>query len=296
MRSNEVPDRFYKLLYFSPRPEDDERVCVGLLLCDEKGASLDYDHKLEKARCFAPDYTKESLTFVLGTIAEQASKLATEGRLDQFSPQFALSKARTLLRPIDEDVRSVLRHRYLLKLRSYEHRTREKGLGKKIDQFVSKNLDIPLSALRRQATASDLFGKAVIHDLPKDLIPRPVSRAVLLDAGVCLMDGVDLHVPSPDVLAQRISRVVHTFWQCKKIEQLTRRGRRVLAAAMVFNGDGPSVSDALKWRLDYAVHQFQKDADVTVHVGSHNQEQLLRDMIKSVLPHDRLLPETNSEP
>jgi hypothetical protein len=289
MTNDEMPKRFYRLLYFCPRPEDDERVCVGLLLHDENGSYLDYDNKLEKAHCFAPDYTRESLAFVLGTIGEQADKAASRGHLEQFSPQFALSAPRALLRPIDDQVRSVLRHRYLLKLRSEERKTREKGLGRKIDQYISKNLDIPPSALRRQATASDLFGKAVVQELPKDLVPRPVSRAVVLDTGMCLMDGVDLHLPSPEVLAQRISRVVHTFWQCKKIEKLTGR-RKILTAAIVFNGNGHAVSDRFKWRLDYAVDQFQKDADVTVHVGVPDQEQMLREMMKSVAPLNRLLP------
>ncbi len=58
MTDEKSPNRFYRLVYFSPRPEDDERVCVGILLYDSGFAELEFDENLDKAHCFAPDYTK----------------------------------------------------------------------------------------------------------------------------------------------------------------------------------------------------------------------------------------------
>jgi len=287
MRKAEVSERFYRLLYFSPRPEDEEKVCIGVLSYDLGQAYLDYDARLEKAHCFAPDYARESLSFVLEAIRDKARETALAGRIAEFSPQFQLSEPRALLQPVDEKVRSVLTHRYLLKLRSVEHRKREKGVGRRIDTFLSELFRTPLRfRLRRQVTAKDLFGDAAVREFPPDLLPKPVSRALISGPDVCLMDGADLHVESSDLLVSRVNRVAHAFWQYKQAEDFLgiRRDHRIVRAAIVFDGNQSKVESSLKWRLDFALHQFEKDADITVHVGSPKQEETLRSRLKALLP------------
>jgi hypothetical protein len=285
MTVTQLPERFYRLLYFSPRPEDDERVCVGIVLRDGSQAFIEYDEKLEKAHCFAPDYARTSISFILGTIQGEASRIAVSGKMPEFSPQFSVSTPRVLLHPIDDKVRGVLRHRYLLKPKSPEHKQRERGLGRKIDKFLTENLQVPFRFISRRANAEELFGQDVVRELPKDLLPKSVSRALISDAAICLMDGVDLHVPSHDLLVQQVNRVAHTFWQYKKVEELFH-GKKILRAAVMFDGSGTQVEPALKWRWDYAVHQFEKDAEYTIKAGS-DQEGLLREALTNLLPHTR---------
>lgn len=288
MRNEKLPERFYRLLYFSPRPEDDERVCIALLVHDSRDTHVEYDRKLEKVHCFAPDYTRETLSFVLQEISGRAKDFALRGRLPEFSPQFSLSAPRTLLRPFDEQVRSVLRRKYLMKLRSPEQKKRERGLGRKIDRFLAERLGLPYNSARRKATADDLFGTEITRELPKDLTPKPVSRALISDLEVCLLDGVDLHVESTEFLVLKVDRVARTFWQYGKIGELlgSSKRKRIVRAALVFDGSGPSVESSLEWRWDYAQHRFGKDAaDFVVRAGSFQQEAELRNALRALLPH-----------
>jgi hypothetical protein len=286
MTINGLPERFYRLLYFSPRPEDDERVCVGIILRDGNHALVDYDEKLEKAHCFAPDYTRPSIAFILQAIQADADRIALDGKMSEFSPQFSVSAPRVLLHVIDEKVRGVLRHRYLLKPKSSERKQRERGLGRKIDKFLTENLGFPANYFFRRATAEQLFGHDLVQELPKDLVPKSVSRALSAEGAICLMDGVDLHTPSHDLLVQQVNRVAHTFWQYKKVEELFH-GKTIVRAAVVFDGSGPQVEPALKWRWDYAKHQFNKDAEFTIKAGS-GEEAGLRDALTNLLPNNQL--------
>ena len=281
-----MPERFYRLLYFIPRPEEDERVCVGLVLKDGRATSVEYDDKLEKVHCFAPDYTKESLAFVLQTIQADAARAAESGQFAEFSPQFRLSTPRALARPIDEHVRAVLRQKFLLKPKSSEHRTKEKGVERKIDRFIYDNLRLPFMAMHRRASVDEVLGFEASHRLPTDLIPKSVSRALIFDSTICLVDGVDLHIRSTDVLVNRINRVAHTYWQYSKVKEYFPRlnEKKIIRAAIVFDGKQETVEPSLRWRADYAFHQFEKDADLTVKAGSEQQELEMQRKLKQLLP------------
>jgi hypothetical protein len=52
----------------------------------------------------------------------------------------------------------------------------------------------------------------------------------------------------------------------------------------VFDGNGSEVESSLKWRSDYAFHQFEKDAEVTVKAGSSDQEAILGSTLMKLLP------------
>jgi hypothetical protein len=290
--NSELPNRFYRLLYFSPRPEDDERVCVGIIFKDEKNTFVDFDDKLEKAHCLAPDYGKKSLSFVLESIQANAEQATIEGKLTEFSPQFRLSAPRALLLPVDAKVRSVLRHKYLLKPKSFEHKKKEKGVERKIDQFLLESLRVPFSVIRRKTTIDDLLGFDASRQLPKDLVPKPVSRALISPSEIVLVDGVDLHLHSTDLLVHRVNRVAHTFWQYSKVKEMfpALKERHIQTAAIVFDGKEAQVEPSLKWRSDYAFHQFEKDADMTVKAGSHQQELAMKKSLRNLLPEDLSKP------
>lgn len=277
--------QFYRLVYFSPRPEDDERVCVGILLYDSGRADFEFDDSLDKAHCFAPDYTKASLRFMLETIRGQAKNAVLAGHITELSPQIQLSGERILRTGVTAKVREILREKYLLKPKAADHRTRQKsrGPGRNIDSYLAKHFSLFSGSVHRAVGAQDLFGAAA-QDLPPDLVPRTVSRAVVSGGSVCLLDGVDLHTDSTEALVHRVTRVSRTYWQIGKAQEFlgSSHAPNILRAAIIFDGDGPDVEPALKWRQDYAMDQFRKNANVTVKAGSLEQERELKSELKKM--------------
>lgn len=276
--------RFYRLVYFSPRPEDDERVCVAVLIYDSGRAYVEFDENLDKAHCFAPDYTKASLRFVLETMRSQAEVAAVEGRVSELSPQLQLSSERILRTEVDERVRDILRNKYLLKPKAADRRPRRhgRGPGPKIDLYLSRYFGRLAGEVQKRVGAESMFGPAA-SELPRDLVPHSVSRAVVADDRVLLLDGVDLHLASTDALVHQVDRVARTYWQVEKArEYLGADKSKIFRAALIFDGDGPSVEAELRWRQDYALDRFGKNADRFVKVGSEEQERMLQTDLKGL--------------
>lgn len=278
--------RSYRLLYFSPRPEDEERVCIGILLAEGRSSSVEYDEKLEKVHCFAPDYTKEALTSILEMARAEALTGTLESRFAELSPQFRLSAPRALLRPIDGRVREVLREKYLLKPKSADQKRKEKGIERRIDHFIFENLRVPFRAIHRRATVDEVLGFEAARELPKDLVPKPISRALIFDSAICLVDGVDLHIRSTDLLVHRVNTIAHAYWQYREVQEYFPKlgEKKIVRAAIVFDGKEKTVEPSLKWRADYAFHQFDKDSDITVKAGSPQQEFEMQSRLKQFLP------------
>ncbi len=223
------------------------------------------------------------MRFVLETVRAQSKRAALEGRINELSPQIQVSTERILRRAVDDRVREVLRQKYLLKPRAADHKSRQKGRGpgKSIDSFLAKHYDLFSGTVHRGIGPQDLFGTAS-RELPADLVPRTVSRAVVSEHAVCLLDGVDLHVDSTEALVHRVNRVARTFWQYGKAQEFLglKNTPTIVRAALIFDGEGPDVEPALKWRQDYAVDQFKKNASITVKAGSLEQERELQGELK----------------
>jgi hypothetical protein len=288
MSGTSSADRFYRLIYFLPRPEDEERICVGILVNDSGRLSLVYDDRFEKARCIAPDYTAESLKFILDTLREKAEG-SEFGRLAlTSSPQFQLSEPRVLLQAPNEQVREILRRRFLVRVRPSRNLEREKGVGRKIDHLLGK-IQVSASHLKRRPSFSALFGSEALQSLPHDLVPKSVLRAITFDNKVVLLDGVDLHAKSTDALVNSVGRIGHVFWQYQAAKGLSiaLSGTKLIRTALLFNGDGRDVSDAIKWRRDYAHHELQKDTELMLEPGEMSAEEKLRGILRPLLPNPR---------
>jgi hypothetical protein len=284
--SIQLPERFYRLLYFSPRPEDEEQVCIGIVLRDGSKTYLDFDDKLEKAHCLAPDYTKESFAFILNNVKNDAGLLADTGKLIELSPQFKMSAPRVLLHPIDPELRSVLRNKYLLKPKAAPRREKEKGIERKIDRLLREKMGVVSGVdWHRRATVDDLLDFEASKELPADLVPKPVARALSVGSGICLVDGVDLHTPSSDHLLSRISRVAHTFWQYDQAKEFLPdlRNKKLFRAAILFDGSGNKVEESVHWRADYARHEFGANAELIVKAGSTEEESAMQDRVTELL-------------
>src|SRR5262249_22959324 len=106
-----------------------------------------------------------------------------------------------------------------------------------------------------------------------------VALAVRKTNEVVLIDGVDLTILSPGRALSRINKVAHTFWQYKTVRDDCLVGRDIRLIAVVLNGsDAPQ--PAYKDAHDFALHQFNKEADLAVDASSSPGFQRLADALR----------------
>jgi len=283
MTIENLPKRFYRLIYFSPRPEDDERVCVALVTWDEGRTHYLFDERARKARGLSREYSAESILFVLERLHEKAEEIALTGAVPEFSPQFRVSEPRVLLKPVTAEVRNLLLLTYLSPQKGHRHRSIENqiGLGRKIEQFLGRLL-VPRKLIIRRPSTEQLLGADIVRQMPEELVPKPVARVINLGGTLLLIDGVDVHVSS-DSLVDHVGRVVHTYWQYKKVKDVLERGKiKVKSAALVFDGEGgEQVDESFIWRREYAKEQFKKDADIIINPAVAAEEEDLRHLLRA---------------
>jgi hypothetical protein len=107
-----------------------------------------------------------------------------------------------------------------------------------------------------------LFGKAVPE-------LRPVSIAVRRDSKIVLIDGVDLRTTRPNAATEKSNKIAHTFWQYRRFRttDLVGMQAQIELVGIVLNGKAKQSRDYLDAH-DYALHQFQTEADISVDAGS----------------------------
>lgn len=275
----------YRLLYFSPRPEDGEQICVAILLNEAGKWSVEYDEKLTKMKSLARD---RDLEFVRATLESVRSGLAYLGAKDFVSlsasiePQFRLSQPRPLLVPVTDQVRDQLTKRFLRRLpihrpqfeREGEHRFQEK-----LGSLVAEAVPTAKGLLESRLKASDLIGERLARDLR---IHRPISQALRGRTRAVLIDGVDTGSgPSVDVIS-RANRVGYTFWQYGKVcgmrDLPANAPTKIIRVGVVFDG----VPRAVELR-EYSLHQFSKDCDIAIEADTGKGITDLRDRIEETM-------------
>lgn len=285
MTSESLPNKFYRLVYFSPRPEDGERVCVAVIVWDEGKIYYLYDKNARKARGLSREYGIEVIGFMLQRLEEKATEVALKGSVPEFSPQIQVSKPRVLLQSMDDELRNLLIRTYLSPQKRFRSPAKQAGVSRRIEEFLSE-FHVPKGSIIRRASAEQLFGKDALRHLPDELIPGPVARAVNLSNGLLLLDGVDVHASTTALVVEHVGRVVHTYWQCKKAQELLNNNAgKLTSAAVVFNGDKGVQDETFLWRIKYATEQF-KEADLTIDpTASNAQDDKLRTLLSKARPH-----------
>src|ERR1039458_372167 len=107
----------YRLLYMQPDPEDQERVCIGVLLQDETGKpEVLYDSRFSRLRCVAPGIDVDLVNFYLEEIrhALTSSPGDPAAVVDQFGPTFVTSQLRKVSVPLSDAGRLQLLERFVL--------------------------------------------------------------------------------------------------------------------------------------------------------------------------------------
>ncbi|SRR5216684_2586795 len=267
----------YRLLHFQPDPEDGDRVCVGILLEEDGKFTVVSDPKFKKLRCVAPDFEPELVSFYLHDLEDSLgrSREPVEITLRRCAPQLVVSEARSVATPLTSDKRVRLMERFVLPAKESQKELvqvshAEATTSEHLRIFLSEIAPWSVNTIIRNARPLDLFGMT----LPNI---NPVAFAIKKPSKIVVVDGIDLSVMTPAKAVAKANRIVHNFWQYGRIrEESLFEGRpRIERVGVVMNGISPK-TEAYLDAHDYALHQFRKEADVTVDATSGEGKDQLR--------------------
>lgn len=267
----------YQLVYFQPDPEDGERVCVALLFVADRDVDLLYDSDFRRLRCLNPGIDPSLVQFYLEDLA---SSLKQRGRdldalLLEQSPHLVTSPKRRVTWPLTNQLRLQLIERFLNKgARELEAPQVLEARAPKVD-VVQENLRKLLTERARISTER-LQEKAKPEFVLGRRMPqiKPVAFAVLRGDGVTLIDGVDLNTLTAPKAVARIGKVAYTFFQYRREQQFITF-KPIRKIGVVMNGasfNTPDKRDA----HDFALKEFQAEADLTVDTSQPEQVQQLK--------------------
>lgn len=279
-------ERHYSLLYFSPRPEDGEWVCIAVLINDKGKWSLEYDEALAKMMFLArerdPDFVRRVLT-------SMQTELRTKDLMSfmvSIEPQFKLSESRRLLVPPDDEVREELKRRFLTRSRvsrrlsEKEDRVMQGQINRLLTSAVPKSQGLTKRGLRPK----DILGEDLSEHFKN---VKAIARAVVGRTRAILIDGVDTSRGSSTDVIRRANRIGYTFWQYGKVRNIPNLPRngisRIIRVGVVFDG----LPDAANLR-DYSLHQFEKDADIAIDARSSEGQRELKNAVEDVLGEIKL--------
>ena len=276
----------YRLLYFQPNPEDGERVCVGLLFEERRSRSVVYDDKFQKVRCIAPSYEPELMKFYLDDLDStlQNSEDDLTLILRRYGPQLVASEERLVSLPLTDTTRFSLLERFVARggrptaeLTAVVAKAPSSDeFGERIRKYVQQYVRPTDVRIIPNARPRDLFD----YPLP-DL--RPVALAIRKPGKTILIDGVDLRISGKQQAVDRANRVAYTFWQYGRV-----RSENVSLLQTPFSRIGVLLDGSTRRTKayyeahDFALHQFQKEADIAVDTTSGQGTRELEEMLSSV--------------
>jgi hypothetical protein len=274
--------RSYRLIYFQPDPEDGERVCVGLLFRDKREYSLVYDSFFPRLSCIAPRSEKSILKLYLDEFEESLRSATPEDEriiVKKYEPQIIVSEERALLVPVTSGLKQTLLERFILgpshlvkaQISDEATPTYRRATDESIADFIREF--VPASSVTFHAKAKQIIGR----NLPN---VAPVAASVRFQGKIVLIDGVDLKVATAKQVINRVSKVTHTFWEYGKAERdhLLSGRDSLQRVALVLNGV-PEYSSAQKDAQDFALHQFENEADLVL-TDRTREDGRLRDLLK----------------
>ena len=274
----------YRLMYFSAHPEDGERLCVGISVCEHGKVFLEYDDRLAKLRCVAGE---KHLDFVRGVLenlrncSREADLLATTSQLE---PQFVLSPPRELVVPATESVREQLRKRFLFRWREPRFmKLMEDEIGNRIQDLVAGVAPEAAPRLATGAKPSQILGPDAAR---RFIIQRPVSRAIIRDRQAVILEGIDTRKGAPSAIIHRAHDIAFNFWQYGNLAQTPgapSQTKKVLRVGIIFDGHPGRAS-----LREYAHHEISKETDIVIKAEETNELANLRDVLREALADSTL--------
>jgi hypothetical protein len=255
-----------------PDPEDEERVCIGVLVQEStRKPEVLYDPRFSRLRCVAPGIDVDLVNFYVEEIRQALTGSPGDpaAMVDHYGPTFAVSEPRKVSVPLSDRGRLQLLQRFVLRSpvrgldaeKAARVAPAEAAFAEHLEEVVRSVSTATIQRVTRQAKPQQIIG------FPIPAV-RPIALAVELDSLMVLVDGVDLKAMKPARAVSKVNQVSHTFWQYTRVEpNFLDRGLTVRRVGVILNGvphGDPGYADA----HDYAVHQFRKEADVTYDTWS----------------------------
>jgi hypothetical protein len=269
----------YRLVYFQPDPEDGERVCIGLLLTIRDEVELLFDKEFPKLACLAPQVDLDLVATYLEDMQTTIKRSPSEVEISirRQSPYLVTSEARRIAWPLDAEARRYLMKRFLGKHGG--HILSPMAAKQETDQLRSHLKDLVQRAVRNEPI--DLHENASSQWILGRKLPQvsKVALALRRTNEIVLIDGIDLTILTPGRALSRVNRVAHTFWRYKSVRDSNLDGRGLRLIGVVLNGNDapqPAYQDA----HDFALHQFDNEADLAVDASSSPGFQRLADALR----------------
>lgn len=272
----------YRLVYFQPDPEDGERVCVALLFNTKNEIELLYDRKFPKLKCLAPHLDAGLIAMYLDDMRVHLNLRPSdiETILRGYTPYIVTSDVRKATWPLADADRAYLIKRFLSKEGYIDGESKpakaekEKQIKEHLQKLVQSFVGDRERDFKTDAGPQWILGER----LPQI---KPVAIALRRDNRTILIDGVDLHVLSPEPALKRITKIAHTFWQYGRLQHEFRFGRaEIERIGVVLNGT-QSLGTAYQDTHDFALHQFKTEGDLAVDAASESDLRKLSDALDS---------------
>lgn len=258
----------YRLLFFQPNPEDGERVCVGVLLEEEYGRSYSvlYDEKFPKVRCIAPGAEPELIKFYLDDLNGALRSRSGDDPiliLKRYGPQLVASEERLVALPITDTTKLRLLERFVTPCEVSKakldyvktHAPPKDRFAEHMRLFVGKY--IPENQMLQDAGPKQMFGHSV-GDL------GTVAIAVRRPGKTIMIDGVDLQLMDRKQVVTRANQVAYRFWQYGRLRSSDSLLPMAFSRIGVVLDSSTHRAKAYYEAHDFALHQFQKEADIAV--------------------------------
>jgi hypothetical protein len=256
-----------------------------VLLEEEHGRrySVLYDAKFPKVHCIAPHAEPELIKFYLDDLDDALRRSGDDPilTLRRYGPQLIASDERLVSLPITESTKQRLLERFVepcdvqrAQLAPGEARTRPKDkFAEHIGLFVAKY--VPHREILRDAGPKEMFGYAMADFGTIAIAVRKPRRTIMID-------GVDLQLMSRKGVISRATEVSYKFWRYGRLrsEESTLVQTPFSRIGVVF--DGPTLRTKAYYHAhDFALHQFEKDADIAVDTLSGQGTRELEEVLTS---------------
>lgn len=251
----------YRLLMIQPDPETGEKVCVGILFEDD----VIYDARLSRLKCLSNTFDPSVARFYLNEL-RRSVRTSRGVDLQQiiigYAPILTCSAPRFIANPVTQSTKAILLERFVTKDQGLQQQganadvaARQHEFSSKLRAITTKQLEQSFDHVIENAKANEVLGRSYPTIGKVALALKRLDRTIV-------MDGVDLNSETYQKALTRSTRVVHTFWQYKRVSQ-----KQVMRVAILFNGHSRETAIGRDTH-DFVLEQFQSESDRTLEGSS----------------------------
>jgi hypothetical protein len=261
----------YQLIFLQPRPEIDERVCVGIRV----GQDLRFDQTFRRAKGLLVKGSESIFRVYLNEIRDRLrSKEPSDRVFESYRPLIHTSSIRRVAKPVTDERIKMLLTRYI-GASSARRVTRAAEIRREtvhhIEDFALSHIVLAPWSHIQNARASEIFGSPGVK-------APSIALALKTHSSTVLIDGVDLNVSNTKSAIEQTDKLNRKFWLYRRLAD--ERSRKLPRIALVFNGNSHA-SLEMREAHDYALDQFKDVADLAIDASRDGAEGILREFVEA---------------